>query len=186
MQPRPTADLLTKLRRRTEENLRIVDQLTAFTSERLHLRPRPDAWNALECLAHLNFYGRYYLPEMRRQIKKSKHPAQDTFTTGRLGNYFAAGMKPRPEMKKFKAPKNSNPARTELPVDANTLTEFRAQQHDILDLLDRAARVDLARTKTGTTLSRFLRLRLGDTLRVVVNHNWRHLEQALRAARSAE
>ena len=187
MAPRSSADLLAALRQRTEENLRFAESLAALPTATLHLRPRPDAWNALECLAHLNFYGRYYLPEVRRQMEKTKHRGgRETFTSSRLGNYFAAGMKPRENMKPFTAPKSSNPAKTELPVDETTIAEFISQQKDILNLLDLAAGVDLTRTKTGTSLSKLIRLRLGDTLRVVVYHNWRHVVQAQRALQAAQ
>jgi hypothetical protein len=55
----------------------------------------------------------------------------------------------------------------------------------MLELLEAARTVDLTRTKTGISITNLIKLRLGDTLRVVVYHNWRHIEQAQRAIQSA-
>lgn len=201
MKPRSTKDLLAALTERTRENLRIAETFLALPSSTLHQRPRPDnvrqvvptrqsrisgprpnAWNALECLAHLNKYSAYYLPEIRRQITTTKYRDNlVTFTSSWLGNKFAAGMKPGEKMRKISSPGNSNPAKHAELVTESTLSDFIQSQKETLELLKLAEQVDLTKTTTGTSLTNLLRLRLGDTLRVVIYHNWRHLEQALRA-----
>ncbi len=187
MNPRNTKDLLRSLTERTEENLRIAETFLALPSDTLHLRPRPNAWNALECLAHLNYYSNYYLPEIRKQITNTKHKgAQPMFTSSWLGNKFASGMKPGEKMRKVSTPKGANPKNFPHPVTAEALPEFIAYQKETLELLQLAAGVDLTRTKTGTSLTELIRLRLGDTLRVVINHNWRHIEQASAAVGKVE
>ncbi len=184
MTPRSTKDLLDALTKRTEENLRIAETFLALPTETLHLRPRPDAWNALECLGHLNYYSAYYLPEIRKQITSTKHKgSQPTFTSSWLGNKFSAGMKPGEKMRKINTPKGANPKNFPHPVTPEALPHFIAYQKETLELLQLAAEVDLTRTKTGTSLSALIRLRLGDTLRVVIYHNWRHIEQAQRAVK---
>lgn len=181
MTPLPTNDLLRKLTTITERNLAAGEAFLASSDETLHLRPRPDAWNALECLAHLNHYGDYYLPEIRKQITNTKHkqPAA-TYTPSWLGNKFAAGMKPGPKTRKVSTFKSADPANFSPAPDRYTVEEFIRQQEEMLELLALAAHVDLTKTKTGISLTKMIRLRLCDTLRVVVYHNWRHVEQAQR------
>ncbi|TXF89408.1 DinB family protein [Neolewinella aurantiaca] len=182
MKARSTTELLAALTERTEKNLRIAQGFLAYPNQKLHLRPRPDAWNALECLGHLNFYSAYYLPEIRKQIAASKYKgAQPTFTSSWLGNKFAAGMKPGEKMRKISTPKSANPGNFPHPVGEDELPRFIRCQEETLELLKLAEKVDLTRTKTGTSLTELIRLRLGDTLRVVIYHNWRHIEQAQRA-----
>lgn len=182
MTPRSSTDLINALTERTRENLRIAGTFLALPSESLHLRPRPQSWSALECLAHLNKYSEYYLPEIRRRMATTKYRDNtETFTSSWLGNKFAAGMKPGEKMRKISAPGNSNPGKHAELVTATTLPDFIRSQEEMLELLTLAARVDLTKTTTGTSLTNLLRLRLGDTLRVVIYHNWRHLEQAQRA-----
>lgn len=183
MQSRSTSELLAKLTEITERNLAAGNTFLAANDEPLHLRPRPGAWNTLECLAHLNHYGDYYLPEIRKQMAETKYKtATETYTSSWLGNKFAAGMKPGPQTKKISTFKKANPVNFFPAPGRATLTEFIRQQEETLELLGLAAGVDLTRTKTGTSLSSLLRLRLCDTLRVVIYHNWRHVEQAERAA----
>jgi|GEM_PF-268272 len=191
MKARSTSDLLKALTERTEENLRIAETFLALPSETLHRRPRqnevrgviptsgsgtrrprPNAWNALECLAHLNYYSNYYLPEIRKQVENTKYKgAQPTFTSSWLGNKFAAGMKPGEKMRKISTPKGANPKNFPHPVTNAALPEFIAYQKETLELLKLAEGVDLTRTKTGTSLTELIRLRLGDTLRVVIYHS---------------
>jgi len=182
MKSRSAKDLLAQLTERTRSNLAAGRDFLALDDATLHLRPRPDAWNALENFAHLNYYGDYYLPEIRKQIGATKHRANtETFTSSWLGNYFAAGMKPGPQTRKINTFKKANPVNFDPAPDRSAIEEFIRQQEDMLELLQLSSQVDMTRTKTGTSLSDLIRLRLGDTLRVVVYHNWRHVEQALRA-----
>ncbi len=182
MKARSASQLLQKLTDLTKRNIAAAETLANLDDGTLHLRPRPDAWNALDCLAHLNHYGDFYLPEIRRQITQSKHRKNTTtFTSSWLGNYFATGMKPGPTTRKIKTLKNADPANFTQPVDRSVITEFLRQQEDILELLQLAEKVDLSKTKTGISITRLIRLRLGDTLRVVIYHNWRHIEQAQHA-----
>lgn len=126
-------------------------------------------------------YSAYYLPEIRRQMAKTKHCSNtQTFTSSWLGNKFAAGMKPGEKMRKISSPGNANPVKNAELVTKTTLPDFLQSQQELLELIDQAAAVDLTKTTTGTSLTNLLRLRLGDTLRVVIYHNWQHVEQALR------
>lgn len=182
MKPRNTADLLQKLTERTETNLAAGQEFLALESSTLHQRPRPDAWNVLECLAHLNHYGDYYLSEIQRRIQETKHdkPRED-FTSSWLGNKFAAGMKPGEQTTKITTFKSADPRNYDKNFNYDTVREFIRQQEEMLELLQQAAQVDITRTKTGISISNLIKLRLGDTLRVVVYHNWRHVEQAQKA-----
>lgn len=183
MTPRNATDLLQKLTERTQENLTVGQEFLVLESSNLHLRPRPDAWNALECLAHLNHYGDYYLAEIQRRIKETKHDQPtESFTSSWLGNKFAAGMKPGAETTKITTFKSADPRNHGKAFSHDTVLEFIRQQEEMLDLLQQAAHVNLTRTKTGISISNLIKLRLGDTLRVVVYHNWRHVEQAQKAA----
>jgi hypothetical protein len=92
-------------------------------------------------------------------------------------------MKPGPKMRKISTPKSANPVNFPHPVDESALPDFLRHQQDTLERLTRTAQVDLTRTKTGASLTNLNRLRRGDTLRVVIYHNWRHVAQAARAVK---
>lgn len=181
MKSRSAADLIDQLILRTQENLTAARHFATLSSDTLHLRPRPNAWNILECLAHLNHYSSYYLPEIRRQINNTKHRKQtDVFTSSWLGNKFAAGMKPGPNTTKITTFKSADPRNFDQVLGLETIDIFLRHQEDTLELLEMAKKVDMTRTKTGISITSLIKLRLGDTFRVVVYHNWRHIDQAQR------
>ena len=168
--------LITDLIERTQKNLNAATRFKELPTEVLNWKMDAEKWSILECLEHLNRYGDFYIPEIKRQIEKSKYPASDNFRSGWLGNYFANAMLPgKPKMKTFRS---MNPANSQL--SSSVIDHFIQHQHQLLNLLDEARGTNLSKVRTGITISRWITLRLGDTLRVVIYHNQRHIEQANR------
>ena len=171
--------LIDDLCRRTEEVIRSVKELATLDPALLKRKPDSKSWSVLECLEHLNLYGDFYLPEIEQRILKA--PVSDspgTFRSGILGNYFALSMLPSKDgsVLKMKTFKDKNPLYAELEI--TTIDRFFKQQEKVLDLLYHARRVDLVRVKTAISISSLFKLRLGDTFRVIVYHNQRHILQA--------
>jgi hypothetical protein len=171
-------DLINDLKTRTEEILLEATQFNSLSKEDLNHRNAPDSWSILECLEHLNRYGDFYLPEINRRIKGAQLSKNEVFNSGWLGNYFAMSMLPgeNGKLNKMKTFKSMNPVHTRLDVDV--ITRFLDQQKQLLELLTKAQSVDLNKVKTSISISRWIKLRLGDTLRVVIYHNQRHMKQA--------
>ncbi|MEO6917122.1 MAG: DinB family protein [Chitinophagaceae bacterium] len=140
-------------------------------------------WSVLECIEHLNLYGDYYLPEIERSILAgTKGTHGPDFKSGILGGYFAKLMQVSPDgrMKKMKTPRDKNPAGSLL--TNLTIERFLNQQDRLLALLEQARRIDLTRAKTSVSISKFVRLRLGDTFRFFIYHIERHVMQAEKVA----
>lgn len=166
--------------RQTQLSSAAVSRFKFLDAEELRARKSPNEWNILECIEHLNRYGSFYLPEIETQILKQCPIVGDPiFKGGILGNYFVRSVsignwKP----KKMKAPKEMDPLLAN--IDETVLLRFLKQQDRLLDLLDQAVDVDLVKTKTAISLTPYIRLRLGDTLRFMVAHIDRHVRQAAR------
>ncbi|GAB2760472.1 DinB family protein [Salinimicrobium soli] len=172
-------NLITDLIERTRQNLNRAQQLNNLSLEILNHKSSADNWSALECLEHLNFYGDFYLPEIENRIKTAHHSAEPNFKAGMLGDYFAKMMLPGESMKPMKTMKSANFNGGKL--GKQTLEKFIEQQKKMLWLLDSARSVSLNRTKTSISIAPVIKLKLGDTFRVVIYHNERHLQQAQRA-----
>ncbi|MEQ8302989.1 MAG: DinB family protein [Cyclobacteriaceae bacterium] len=173
--------LLDDLIKRTESVKQEVLQFSDVPVEMLNQRKAPDSWSALECLEHLNRYGRFYVPEIETRINSAKVSENEEYKSGWLGNYFALSMLPgeNGKLNKMKTFKSMNPLLQVLNKDV--IDEFVQQQDRLLNLLQSARRVDLAKVKTGISISKWIKLQLGDTFRVVVYHNQRHVVQARKA-----
>lgn len=171
-----TEALISDLIERTRINMNDVEKLKKYSAEALNWKASAESWSVLECMEHLNLYGDFYLPEFESRISKSKYDSVPEFKSGILGNYFAKSMLPRKKLNKMKTFKDKNPIGSDLSV--TTINRFVEQQKLILDLLDKAGKVDLNKTKSSISISKYIKLKLGDAFRVVIYHNQRHIVQA--------
>lgn len=176
--------LLNDLKAKTELVLTEAKQLLTLSDERLKNRPASDKWNALECMEHLNLYGDFYLKEIEAQVLAAAPDKNATgFKSGFLGNKFALSLKPAKADKKLNSMKTFKDKNTlNQSLSKTSIERFMKQQERMLTLLKQAENVNLTKIKTAISISKLLKLRLGDTLRVVIYHNERHLVQAKKAA----
>tara|TARA_R110000868_G_scaffold79850_4_gene227066 strand:+ start:63259 stop:63825 length:567 start_codon:yes stop_codon:yes gene_type:complete len=176
-------DLLKDLLERSQDYKAKAEQFQKLPLETLNWKASPESWSILECLEHLNRYGDFYIPVIEKQLKASRHRSSKTFKSGWLGNYFASTMLPKEKLNKMKTFSSMNPKGSSL--DMGVLTKFIAQQQDLIQLLTLASQADLSKTKTAISISKWIKLRLGDTFRVVIYHNQRHIVQAERVLKEA-
>lgn len=145
------------------------------------LLEQPDAgkWSVIQVLEHLNSYGRYYLPAIEKALRKFRNPTS-YFIAGWLGDYFTRLMAPKEGqvVNKMKAPRGHRP---DFHADAKpVLDEFVQQQQKLLDLLELARERNIGALRVPTSLSKLIRLKLGDTFRFLVAHEQRHFVQVRR------
>lgn len=93
-------------------------------------------------------------------------------------------MLPNTRMKKIKTFKNMDPLNSRL--DKSVLATLRQQLNALLRIMDQASKKNLNKIKTAISISAFIKLRLGDTLRVVIYHNERHMVQAKKIIESQQ
>ena len=169
-------ELIQDLIERTRISINQTEKFCAFSAGQLNWRVEENSWSILECFEHLNLYGDFYIPEITRRIEYSQTTPNKNFKPGLLGDYFAKSMLPREKLNKMKTFKDKNPFGSTL--DKSTIERFLSQQKQILNLLDKSRQIDLNKTKTAISISKWIKLKLGDTFRVVIYHNQRHIAQA--------
>lgn len=169
-------DLIAELIDVTKQNLNTTEKLLQLSTEELNKKNDFKSWSVLECIAHLNIYGRFYLPEIENAIAKASWSTSNKFKSGFLGNYFVNLIKPKEKLNKMKTLQRFNPIGSKLSKDV--LITFKEQQFKMLELLSRASPVNLTTVKTAVSISKLIKIRLGDTLQFVIYHNQRHLIQA--------
>lgn len=172
-------EMIDELVQITQFNIKKAQDLISLPLDQLNQKQNETSWSALECLEHLNRYGDFYIPEIRNKMSSSKHENEAVFKSNFLGNYFSNAMKHKEKLNNMKTFKSMNPLGSEL--DKTVIDRFLDQQKMKLDLLEKARSKSLTRIKTGITISSLIKLRLGDTFRVVIFHNDRHMRQAWRA-----
>lgn len=172
--------LLDRLEKRVE--LHLHEAVTVFQNlpEKVLLKPSTSGgWSIAQCLEHLNTYGHYYLPEIRKGLEKQKgQPSSEVFTSTWFGSYFTRMMEPETGKKKYKAFKNHIPL-SDLNAFA-VVAEFIEQQELLLEYIRDSRAIDLDRVKIPISIFRWVKLKLGDVFQFLIAHNERHLVQAKR------
>jgi len=134
-------------------------------------------WSIAQCLEHLNTYGDFYLPEIAKALHGNQIVDSDPqFKSGWLGHYFTHMMQPG-SGKKMKAFKNHIPA--DHPDAPRVIATFIQQQEILLQYLRLARQADLHK-RLPISISKLIRLQLGDVFQFVIAHNERHIQQAKR------
>ena len=184
-----TSDLLDQLKADTRQIIMETKILLQNDPELLTRQPVPGKWSIAQILEHLNAYGRFYIPEIRRALDNSNLPSDQIFNSGWLGNFFTNSMKPTADKRvknKMKAMKDYTP---QPDLDSKTvIDEFLQQQQDILKLLEASAQKNIGRIRVPITITKLIRLKLGDIFRFVIAHNQRHFiqcENTINTLRSA-
>lgn len=167
--------LVSELVQTTQENINFAEALKAKSDKALNWRATSTSWSILECLEHLNLYGDFYLPEIERVIHKATSKSDPVFKSGFLGNYFAESMLPKEKLNKMKIFKDKNPLNSNL--NRETIDRFINQQKKMMELLNHSRTISLNKEKTRISITRWIKLKIGDTFRFVINHNIRHLKQ---------
>ena len=137
--------LLEELSNSVRQHLEFGKSLN-MKDPRLIYKTDSNTWNALECLEHLNYYGDFYIPEIRKKMDSKEDSNSTVFYTGWLGNKFAQGMLPKDGIKKIKTFKSKNP--TYRGMDRwEVIPTFIKQQEQMLNLLGIAGNKDLSKIK---------------------------------------
>jgi len=168
--------LLTELYQLTEQASAAAQTFKNLPLAQLNFKPTDAAWSILECIEHLNLYGKFYLPEIEEALQKAaKVDATNVYKSSFLGDFFVNSIKAG-NQKKMKATQMMLPQKSD--VSITTLDQFIKQTERLKTILTQARQCDLTKPKTPISLTKFLNLRLGDTLRFLVYHNERHILQA--------
>jgi hypothetical protein len=144
-------------------------------------RPQKDSWNIQEVLSHLNRYSSYYHHFFIDKINNTKFKSvKENFVSSPLGKSAWRSMKlgrANNIKRKFKAPKNFNPSADPTILDKAPVNIFLEKQMEMMNILEEANAVNLKKVKIPISISKLVRLRLGDALMFVIYHNERHVQQ---------
>ena len=174
-----TEDLLNELTQDVRRIKEAAEFFGAGDKNKLVYAPDPSKWSVVQIFEHLNAYNRHYLPLIEKELSVVTYDTNAWFTSGYWGEKFTKSMKPTnvyeiknkmKTMKKMSFPNSLN-------VDT-VLKEFIAGQEKLLQLLERAKGKDLAKIHIPITLTKLVKLRLGDTFRFLIAHEQRHMIQA--------
>lgn len=179
-----TAQLIEELKRITQSNIDLVNQkFLALNEQQKNWRKDLDSWSINEVFSHLNEFSSYYHAAFSAKIERTRfREAKEVFISSPLGRSAWKSMKlgnAKNIKRKFKSPRNYNPTFNPTLLAIDPISKFEKNQNELLHIIDLAATVNLRKAKIAMSISKIIRLKLGDALLFVIYHNERHLQQAL-------
>lgn len=179
-----SSELLEEVGKITRHNLELIrKKFSHLSAEQKTWSPSENAWNIQEVFAHLNEYARFYHENFLRKIARTRFTTpKENFVSSPLGRSAWSSMKlgnARNVKRKFKAARNYNPRLEPQLVDGNDIERFRAGQEELIGILEKARGVNIRKAKVPLSMSKLIKLRLGDALLFVAYHNERHMQQAI-------
>ena len=174
-----SAELLSDLADDVKRIKESAEFFIGVDNSKLAYCPDKGRWSVVQVLEHLNAYNRHYLPAIEKELALVTYDTDAWFTSGYWGEKFTKMMRPsnvyeiKNKMKTAK--KMSFP--NSLHVDT-VIKEFLEGQDKLLRLLDMAKGKNLAKIHIPITLTKMIKLRLGDTFRFLIAHEQRHMIQA--------
>lgn len=154
--------------------------LVSLSEQQLLHRPDEQAWNALECIAHLNVFLDFYLPRIELSIHKAKarrwQGGGDVEYTGR----GARAIRRVSGEKKYKTGKKYN--LSHLPLGTEVVKRFLINNEMFLRSLQSAKDVNINRPKVGKLNALTARYSLANLMEYLIRHSQRHVAQAKHAA----
>lgn len=170
-------ELIDRLEQEVDRQLEIVvNQFQSLSEAKLLQSSKTGCWSIAQNLKHLNMYFEYYIPQIERALAEAtKSNSEIEFKSTWLGSYFTKSMDYRTS-KKIKAFKDYIPD-----LDLNTakvISEFIEHQETLLQQIRKSKDYNLSKIKIAISLTKLIKLRLGDVFQFVVMHNERHIVQA--------
>jgi hypothetical protein len=172
-------DLLNELQEDVRKIKMAAEHLRIADPRKLIYQTHPEKWSVVQVLEHMNAYGRYYLPAIDKALAFKSDEPSVWFNSGFLGDYFTKSMKPtnvyeiKNKMKTMKAYSFPNSLNVE-----QVLNEFMSQQDRLIQLMELARTRNLNTVRVPITITKLIKLKLGDIFRFLVAHEQRHMIQA--------
>lgn len=167
-------------------NAQVVALCQGLGEEELAWQPDPGRWSIAENLAHLQQTTRTFLPSIDHSIEQARERklfGKGPFGLGLMGRFYVWYVKP-PVRIRLPSPPPLHPQLQGAATEA--LPWFLDAQQLMVERLEAANGLDLARARVTSPLASFVRMNLLAFFHVFTGHQRRHLWQATNVRRQLE
>jgi len=171
--------IIAELSQLINDQLKYIDEkIIPLEEEHLVWRPSKYNWNIYEVLEHLIRFGEFYIPKIRQVVSYPKSTKKsDTYRSGTFGEFAIKRTRPvnGVVLNKAKSSSKNNPFLRQL--NKSVISEYAAQQKQLLQILSELDGINLSKNYVPTVVGNWLKLNLGDSLRLLIHHEERHFIQ---------
>jgi hypothetical protein len=146
----------------------------------LNWRSSDEEWSIAQCLEHLILINSSYFPLIEKLAREGYRPSRKErlpLLPKLFGRMILHAVRPRGG-RKYKTTDKFKPNRAD--IDSQIVTKFITHQKELLAHIESIRGLDLKNTIITSPVVGFATYSLFDTLKILVSHEKRHLEQAER------
>jgi len=180
-------EFIKKMVKKGEEaSERVKNEFAGLNVQQLDWKPSPGVWSIGQCLDHLVTSNSLYFLTFR-EIVRGEYRMTNWQRWNPLGIFFGrmlVNQMSEDVKRKVITPKVFRPS--ENPIDIGVVDRFLKHQDTLLDLIDACRRVDLDKTQITSPVSKVVTYSLRNGILILISHEHRHINQALRVKQHKE
>jgi hypothetical protein len=152
---------------------------SVLSEEQLNWKYNPAKWSIAQCLDHLIVSNKRYFPAFDKVIHHDYKPTawQKFNPFSKVVGQLMIKMFGPESKKRFKVPNVFKPSESEIP--ASIVYDFAQHQHDLKNYYLALAKMNIETVVISSPASNFVTYYLSDALKLIANHELRHLNQSL-------
>jgi uncharacterized damage-inducible protein DinB len=164
--------ILQTIQKGEQAKEKVQKEFSGISSEQINWKPAPNSWSIAECLQHLIISDSSYFPALKK------------ITTGNYQMTFWEKFSPFTRLwgsffiKKMKAPRVFQPPAEK--KDLQLLARYNENLDIFLGYIAKCEAIDLDRTIITSPAIGMVTYSLRDTLSFLIQHEHRHINQAIR------
>ena len=153
-----------------------------LTAQQLNWKPSADQWSVAQCFDHLVTANEAFFPIFEKVLSGEKKNAfweNLPWLPAFWGKMLIKAVAPQ-STRKLKAPKIFHPSNST--VDGDIIRRFIDQQNQVIRYIKATEDLDLKKIKISSPVTNLITYSLMDAYRIIINHEKRHLLQAMRVS----
>lgn len=163
---------------------KVSSEFSSLSLPQLNWKPAPDSWSIGQCLDHIIIANSLYFPRLKK-ISDGNDVASFWEKRSPLTNFFGRffvnnlqeDAKSKMKTTKVFLPSTSN-------IDLDVIGRFYQHHDTFMDLISKCARLNLEEIVITSPEFRFVTYKLRDVIQFLVQHEHRHINQAIRVKNS--
>ena len=170
-------DLQVEIRSITDQ---IQNEFRSLRADQLNWKPAVASWSVGQCFDHLITSNKGYFPIVESVVagkKKTRLLERFPILPAIWSKALISSLDPKGG-RKLKAPAAFQPSSSYIPD--SIIQDFVSQQGRVADAMEAAKSVDVDRIVITSPAASFVTYTLFDAFRIIVVHEQRHFQQALR------
>jgi uncharacterized damage-inducible protein DinB len=174
------------LQKGKEAGEKVKNEFENITQEQLNWKPAPESWSIGQCLDHLVVADCLYFPAFKKITEnKYRMTAWQRWSplSGLFGKMLVSQLKENVK-RKVNTSRIFYPSASE--IDLGIIDRFHKHLDSLLEYIERFKDVDLDKTFIASPASGFITYSLRNAVTLLVQHEHRHINQAIRVKNSEE